>query len=150
MILNFDATQIEVNDSFELIPDNTVANAVIVSSDWTETKDKLGGYLKVKYEIIEGKYKGRFVFENINLQNANEVAVRIAQETLAKICKAIGKDKVANSEELHNIPLEIKIGISPAKEGYEPNNRIKSYSKVKTGVSAPTVDNTEKKPPWAK
>lgn len=150
MILNFDATKVEVNDSYDLIPDGTVANAVITSTEWKETKDKTGGYLALKIEIIDGNYKGRFIFENLNLQNSNEVAVRIAQETLAKICKAIGKEQVQNSEELHNIPMNIKIGVNPAKDGYDASNRIKSFSKA-GNVSTPTIQpQAETKPPWAK
>ena len=150
MILNFDATQIEVSESYELIPDGTIANAVITSSEWKETKDKTGGYLNLKLEIIDGNYKGRLLFENLNLQNSNEKAVKIAQETLAKICKAIGKDKVQNSEELHNIPLNIKIGVTPGRDGYDPSNRVKSFSKT-SGQSQSTVQpQAETKPPWAK
>ena len=150
MILNFDATQIEVSENnYEVIPDNTVVNAVISASEWKETKDKTGGYLSLKWEVIEGQYKGRVIFENINLQNSNEKAVKIAQETLAKICNAIGKQKVANSEELHNIPLSIKLGVTPAQNGYEPSNKIKSYSSLSSGANQ-VQPQSETKPPWAK
>lgn len=149
MLLNFDASKIEVNDSYDVIPDNTLANAVITSSEWKETKDKTGGYLALKYEIIDGNYKGRIIFENVNLQNSNATAVKIAQETLAKICKAIGKEQVQNSEELHNIPMNIKIGVNPAKDGYEPSNKIKSYSKI-SGSTGTVQPQAETKPPWAK
>ena len=150
MLLNFDASKIEVNDSYDVIPDNTLVNAVITSSEWKETKDKAGGYLALKIEIIDGDYKGRFIFENLNLQNSNDVAVKIAQETLAKICKAIGKEQVQNSEELHNIPMTLKLGVNPAKDGYDASNKIKSFSKA-GNVTTPTIQpQAETKPPWAK
>lgn len=148
MILNFDASKIEVNESYDVIPDNTVVNAVIASSEWKETKDKTGGYLALKYEIIDGNYKGRLIFENINLQNSNDKAVKIAQETLAKICNAIGKVTVQNSEELHNIPMSLKLGVNPAQNGYEASNKIKSYSKISGSVGV--QPQSETKPPWAK
>ena len=149
MLLNFDASKIEVNDSYDVIPDNTLVNAVITSSEWKETKDKTGGYLALKYEIIDGNYKGRIIFENVNLQNSNATAVKIAQETLAKISNAIGKVTVQNSEELHNIPMSLKLGVHPAQNGYEPSNKIKSYSKISGSVGAVTPQ-AETKPPWAK
>lgn len=148
MLLNFDASKIEVNDSYYVIPDNTLVNAVITSSEWKETKDKTGGYLALKYEIIDGNYKGRIIFENVNLQNSNATAVKIAQETLAKICNAIGKVTVQNSEELHNIPMSLKLGVNPAQNDYEPSNKIKSYSKI--NGSAGTVQPQAETPPWAK
>jgi len=149
MLLNFDASKIEVNDSYDVIPDNTLVNAVITSSEWKETKDKTGGYLALKYEIIDGNYKGRIIFENVNLQNSNATAVKIAQETLAKICNAIGKVTVQNSEELHNIPMSLKLGVNPAQNGYEPSNKIKSYSKI-NGSAGGVTPQAETKPPWAK
>lgn len=148
MLLNFDASKIEVNDSYDVIPDNTIVNAVITSSEWKETKDKTGGYLALKYEIIDGNYKGRLIFENINLQNSNDKAVKIAQETLAKICNAIGKVTVQNSEELHNIPMSLKLGVNPSQNGYEPSNKIKSYSK--SNGNSGIQPQAETKPPWAK
>jgi hypothetical protein len=148
MLLNFDASKIEVNDSYDVIPDNTIVNAVITSTEWKETKDKTGGYLSVKYEIIDGNHKGRVIFENLNLQNANQKAVEIAQATLAKICNSIGKIQVQNSEELHNIPLILKLGVNPAQNGYEPSNKIKSYSSA--GKSATPTAQTDNTPPWAK
>ena len=150
MLLNFDASKIEINDSYDVIPDNTLVNAVITSSEWKETKDKTGGYLALKYEIIDGNYKGRIIFENVNLQNSNATAVKIAQETLAKICNAIGKVTVQNSEELHNIPMTLKLGVNPAKDGYDASNKIKSFSKA-GNVTTPTIQpQAETKPPWAK
>ena len=149
MLLNFDASKIEVNDSYDVIPDNTLVNAVITSSEWKETKDKTGGYLALKYEIIDGNYKGRIIFENVNLQNSNPTAVKIAQETLAKICNAIGKVTVQNSEELHNIPMSLKLCVNPAQNGYEPSNKIKSYSKI-SGSAGGVTPQAETKPPWAK
>lgn len=149
MILNFDANEVEIVDSFELIPDNTEATAIIQSTEWKETKDGTGGYLKLKIEIIDGIYKGRLLFDNLNLQNKNEKAVSIAQQTLAKICLAVNKPKVQTSEELLNIPLKVKIGVSK-QDGYEPLNKIKSYTSTKETKKedvAPT-QSSGSVPPW--
>ena len=86
MTLNFDASKIELTNNYELLEDGTYT-AIIADSEWKENRAKTGGYLNLKLEIIEGKYKGRVIFDMLNLQNQNPKAVEIAEQTLPnKIC----------------------------------------------------------------
>lgn len=151
MILNFDATQIEPDNNFELIPDGTEAIAVISATETKETRGGTGSYLKLKIEIIDGDYKGRVLFDNLNLQNKNETAMKIAYQTLAKICTAINKPQIQTSEELCDIPLKIKIGVRK-QEGYEPTNIIKNYTSANDESVAPAKKPTQQSnsavPPW--
>ena len=118
MTLNFDASKIELTNSYELLEDGTYT-AIIADSEWKENKAKTGGYLNLKIEIIDGKNKGRVIFDMLNLQNQNPKAVEIAEQTLARICNAVGKTQVNESSDLYNIPMSIKIGTNPAQNGYE-------------------------------
>lgn len=153
MTLNFDASKIELTNSYELLEDGTYT-AIIADSEWKENKSKTGGYLNLKIEIIDGKNKGRVIFDMLNLQNQNPKAVEIAEQTLAKICNAVGKMQVSESSDLYNIPLSIKIGTTPAQNGYEASNKIKNYASLKDGTvtnSAPKVAETKTTtPPWKK
>lgn len=152
MILNFDATQIEITNDFELIPDGTEAVAVITGSELKETRDGTGQYVNLKIEIIDGDYKGRVVFDILNIQNKNEKAMKIAYQTLAKICNAVGKTQIQSTEELHDIPMKIKIGVNK-QEGYDPSNKVKNYSGVNdTPKEQPkaTTPTTSAKKPWEK
>ena len=153
MTLNFDASKIELTNNYELLEDGTYT-AIIADSEWKENRAKTGGYLNLKLEIIEGKYKGRVIFDMLNLQNQNPKAVEIAEQTLARICNAVGKTQVNESSDLYNIPLSIKIGTTPAQNGYEASNKIKNYASLKDGtVSTPTPKEVETKsstPPWKK
>lgn len=151
-LLQFDSSKIEINNSFELIPAGDYV-AVITDSEWKETKNKDGQYLSLKIEIIEGANKGRVLFDNLNLDNKNEKAVQIAQQTLASICLATNKVNVNDSSELHDIPLIIKVGVQPAQGGYDESNRIKGYKPntgavTQTTTQAPTASANTR--PWAK
>ena len=73
-ILKFDASQVEIKNDFETIPAGEYL-AVIADSEWKENKAKTGGYLNLKIEIIDGKNKGRVIFDMLNLQNQNPKAV---------------------------------------------------------------------------
>jgi len=78
-------------------------------------------------EIIEGEYQGRIIFVILNLWNPNPKAVEIANRELATIVAAVNKPGAQNSEELHNIPMTVKVGIQPGQGEYGPSNRIKNY-----------------------
>jgi len=137
--LNFDATQIDPATSYDVIPKGEYL-AAAVSSEMKTTKSMTGQYLQLSFEILEGKFKGRRVFERLNIQNANKDAEEIAQRTLSALCHALGILQVDESEQLHDIPVLISLGIEEGKGDYGPSNRILGYSSAgNTPASAPVV-----------
>ena len=122
---NFDATRIEpATGAFEPLPINDYLS-MIVNSEMKETKDGKGRYLNLTFEILDDNdYKGRRVFEKLNLVNASEKTVEIAQRTLSAICRAVGVLHPKDSAELHNKPLVISVGIKDDKQ-FGPKNVIK-------------------------
>lgn len=107
--------------------------AVITDSEQKKTNAGNGHYLKLTFEITQGDYKGRKLWTNLNLDNPNPEAVRIAQGELSAICKAVGILKPADSVDLHNIPLMVKVGLTTNKQTGDAENRIKGY-KSRPGV----------------
>lgn len=110
--------------------------AVITESEVKQTKAGDGQYLNLKVEIIEGEYQGRIIFVILNLWNPNPKAVEIANRELATIVAAVGRPGAQNSEELHNIPMTVKVAIQPGVGDYGPSNRIKNY----LPFAAPSAD----------
>lgn len=105
----------------------------IVDSEICKTKAGTGSYLKLELEIVEAyhpTHKGRKVFENLNLWNANKQAVEIANNTLAAICKATGVNGRAenfNTDVLHRKPLAVKLKREKGNDEYEESNRVTGY-----------------------
>jgi len=99
----------------------------IVKSEYKSNSAKTGHYLTCQVKVIDGEYKGKIVFELMNLDNPNQTAVEIAQRTLAQICDACGIEDLEDSEDLHNIPMACKIATQPGNAGYPPKNVIKQY-----------------------
>lgn len=155
--LNFDVSKIEIEDSnFELIPDGDYT-AVISGEEMKATKAGTGHYLSLKIEIIEGRYKGRIIFDILNLDNPNAQAVSIAQQTLGKICLAINMEKLEDSSQLLNIPLIIKLGTQAAQNGYDASNKVKNYTPItnstptqKTSAQTEKATTNTAKKPWEK
>lgn len=139
--------------------------AVITKSEMKDSS-KGGKYLKLEIDIVEGQFKGRKIFHNLNLINSNPQAVEIAKKDLAAICRSVNILHPRDSSELHMKPMLIQLKIKPAtvdKEGnevYPAGNDVKGFESIKKVSSAPqTAATTESKPaatddsgkkPWEK
>lgn len=132
-------------DDFTPIPVGDY-KAVITGSEIKPTKAGDGQYLSLRVEIIEGEYQGRIIFVILNLWNPNPKAVEIANRELATIVAAVNKPGAQNSEELHNIPMTVKVGIQPGQGEYGPSNRIKNYMAYQTAQTAPITVQTKPAP----
>lgn len=155
--LNFDATQVEPQVPFEAVPANDYTMA-LTGASVKETAKKTGHYLALDFTILEGEYKGRHIFENLNLWNQNQQAVEIAWRQLSGLCHAANVLQVATVDQLFNIPVTAKVGLEQDAQ-YGPSNRIKGFSKAGGGAApawagqAPAAPTTTSpgngQPPWA-
>lgn len=128
----FDASQVEPTRAFEVLPEGKYI-AIIMASDMKHTKSGTGQYLELRLQIVDGEHKGRQLFERLNLENPNPVAVEIAKGTLSAICRAVGVMAPQDSAELHDIPIEVKIVCRKDASTGEIRNEIKGYAKVPGG-----------------
>ena len=101
---------VEEAGQFHLIPEGNY-KAVIVKDKLCDTKDGTGKYLKVRVQIIDGPEKGNAIDDIINLQNRSDIATRIGQGTLKKICRIVGADyPLSNPNVRYGRPLQISVG----------------------------------------
>ena len=147
---NFNAEEIEPSSSFDPIPAGWY-QAIISNSEMKATRDGYGEYLSLTLQVIEGQYENRLVFARLNLKNANDKAVDIARKDLAAICRAVGVMSPQASEELHDIPLMIKVKVRPASGDYEASNDIGGYKAVEGAnlTPAPKAASKPQTPPPA-
>jgi hypothetical protein len=147
----FNPNEHEEEKSFDPIPAAQYV-AMITDSEMRQTKAMDGEYLKLTFEIIDGPYKGRLIWTNLNLRNKNPKAVEIANRNLASICRSVHHlTPLDDSQALHNKPLKIKVTIREAQNGYDASNEIKGYSPAADAppqvAGAPA--NGGVTPPWA-
>jgi hypothetical protein len=112
-LINFKASSVQIEErsnSFAPLPAGEY-EMMIVKSETKPTKKMDGHYLELEMHVISGQHSGRRHWERLNLDNPNAQAVKIAQESLAKLCMAIGIDDVEDSEQLHDQPFVAEIGI---------------------------------------
>ena len=143
----FNADDFSDVDNYSVLPSGTYT-AVIVASEYKQTKSGTGSYLELQLEIIDGQYQGRRVWDRLNLRNQNQTAVEIAMRTLASICKAIGIKTPRDSSELHNKPMSVKLVVKEYN-GNE-SNEVKKYMPAERSQAKPAAPTTTTldKAPW--
>ena len=141
--------------NFDPLPDGQY-EVIISRSEMRDTKAGDGEMLVLTFEVIEGDYEGRLLWENINLVNKSDVAERIGRSQLASICKAVGVMNPQDSADLHDKPLVITV-----RRDKKDNTRnvIKGYAST-DGTHAEAVKDepkaaepekpVAKKKPWQK
>jgi hypothetical protein len=141
---NFDANTVAPATEFQALPSGEYLMAV-TESEMKETKGGTGQYLQMTFTVLQAAIQdhlNRKVFVRLNLINANQTAVDIAQRELSAICHATGVLKLQDSIQLHDLPLNCKVVHLPAKGEFSESNKISKYSpaseygKGKAGVSA--------------
>ena len=142
----FDAAQVEPSKSFDPIPAGKYL-AMIVESSMEPTKANDGYFLKLVFQIIEGELKGRQIWARLNLNNQNELAVKIANAELSAVCRAVGVMTPQDSEQLHGLPLVIKVRCKKRKDTGEIANEISGYEKREAASGKPQQAQSQT-PPW--
>ena len=138
----FDATHVDPSIDFEHVPAARY-NAEITDSDMRDNSKGTGEYLHLEFTILDGPCAGRKLWTQLNLFNPSTQAVEIAQRELSAICHAVGKLRVQDSIELHNIPLEINVKVKTSPE-YGKQNIIRGYSTINTSGTRPSNKDSKK------
>lgn len=115
----------------------------IIASDVVPTKDGRGTILKTTNSVVRPEeYAGRKIFNNYNIENASAQAQEIGQRQFASLCRAIGKQEVEDSDELHGYAYRVKIGLGkPSKDGqYPARAEIKRYFFPDEDMPEPGID----------
>ena len=124
--LNFNSDEVEPVGSFEPLPVGEYL-VMITASEKKPTKDGTGEYLQFTYDVLDGEYKGRHLFDRLNIRNPSETAEKIAKGSLSAICHVVHVARPKNTEELHDIPFMVRIAIRPPKDEFAASNVIKEY-----------------------
>lgn len=136
--------------------------ATIAAAELTPTKAGNGAYIKVRYDITGPTHQGRVVFANLNIRNANPEAERIGRQQLGELMRAIGLATVQDTDQLVGAPVQIKLKVREARDGYEASNDVAGFKAVGNAPSIPSAPaakpaaapapaaSTGARPPWAK
>ena len=126
----------ETTSKYQPLPEGDYA-CVIIDSEVKPTKAGTGHYLQLVFEVLEGNYAGRKLFERLNIDNPSSKAVAIARKKMTELCSCVGiVGELKETEELHNIPVRVAIVAEDPKNGYDATNRIVGYHNVTAAANA--------------
>ena len=137
--LGFNATNVEPSNGYEPLPAGDY-EVVITASDTQNTKAGTGKFVNLELQILEGRFKGRKLFDRLNLWNPSSKAVEIAMATLSSICRAVNVLTPRDTSDLHNLPLVAKVVLTNDPT-YGTKNEVKGY-KARTGIQAAMAETT--------
>jgi hypothetical protein len=141
-----------VPDANALLP---IAEYYAVLNSIEPKKGKIATTVMVNYsmKIVSGKYKGRMIFDNIVYRHADANVAERGMSNLKELLVANGvksfsmRDAMDPSVGGRRIQ-RIKVGINPAKDGYDERNSVKrcfwindeEIERVLTGTTETTTE----------
>ncbi len=126
-LMGFDPDQVEGELSYEAIPAGNY-EAVLCESE-NKTSESTGcEYIQLVWEVIEGEYRGRKIYDISVRRHSNETAVAFGNRKLKAIMGVLGK--VNDTSEWHNRPIGIKVKVKFNKERGGNQNQIGDYFNI--------------------
>lgn len=136
-LTGFNAAEVEPNQGFDALPAGTY-KVIVIESERKVTASGRGAYLALVLQVIEGQFLNRKIYDNLNIDNPSETAVKIARGQLSSICRAVGVMTPRHSSELHGKPLLAKIKIEK-DEQYGDKNKVVAYMPLQAATANPGV-----------
>lgn len=133
---DFDPSTVEPS-KFDLLPPGKYI-VQLLEAEAKATKDGMGKYLSLQFEVMDGEHHGRRLFDNLNLWNNNQTTVEIAQKSLSALCRAVGTGPIRDTDPLLMVPIIAVVKVSPPKNGYDASNKIQTYEPLEEQGAAPT------------
>ncbi|MGE4157725.1 MAG: DUF669 domain-containing protein [Planctomycetota bacterium] len=140
----FNANNYEALENHDVLPPGEYPVA-IVNSSLKSTKDLDGQYLELEFDVLDGKFKGRKLWDRMNIKHPSEKAVAFAQRKLASICRALGVLTPSDSSQLHNRPLVAQVRQRTRGDTGEVVSEIRRYSAVGQPAQSQAMV-----PPWSR
>lgn len=147
--LNFNAADVAPSTGFDTLPAGTFT-ALIGEATMKPTKSGTGSYIECVFQVVEGEYKGRKVWERITFTNPSAKSTEIGRAQLSALCRAIGVMSIQDTAELCNRPCLITVGHEKGNDD-KMYARVTKYAPTGGGFPVPAVaaaPGAPAAPPW--
>lgn len=122
--VQFDASKVAPQERPAPIPAG-IYIAQIVESDVGVLNSGNGEAVKLTWQVCDGQFIGRKVFQRINHRHVNPQAEQIGQSQLSAICHAVGILQLHDTAQLHGKPCRIRVKIRKDQSGqYDDQNEV--------------------------
>jgi hypothetical protein len=118
----FDPQTVKPADDYEVLATGKYPVSIDKASI-CKTKSNNGHYVKLELTILDGVYKGRKLFDNINIDNPNPQCVEIGMRSLSAITQAVGLSNLSDTAQLQGGACFASVKIDNTGQ-----NAIRTYS----------------------
>jgi hypothetical protein len=103
-----------------------IYSAQIIEAEITVPQSQDGQNIKLVWQITEGDYANRQVWQHITFAHSNAQAQEIGRRQLKDLCEACGiTTSISGPEPFKHIPCKIRVGIKKDKDGvYDDRNVV--------------------------
>ena len=110
---------------FDVIPAGEYPAKIIETKEYPNNKGT-GRILELVWEIIDGQFKNRRIWQRLNYIHQNSTAQAIAQAQLAQVTDACGiQHALRDTSAIEHRPMRIKVKVKTDKTGqYDPQNEV--------------------------
>ncbi len=142
----FDANEVEPMADFELLPAGYYVSEV-ESIELKETKKGDGYFLKVIMSVLDGDFKGRKIFDNINIANPSEMCVKMGKATFAALCLSAGEARVEDPDVLLGKVVVVSLKVKGENNDVRTYLSVDDYNKklVAKGAASPAIVRSDSK-----
>jgi hypothetical protein len=121
----FDPNSVEPQSDFDVLPPGEYP-VLIEAAEYKETKKGDGHYVALTMMVLDGQYKGRKLWDNINIHNPNEKTVTIALKAFGALGRAIGVEAITDTSQLLNQVIAVK-AVVKKDNIYGERNAVQKY-----------------------
>lgn len=105
---------------------------MLVSDAQGKRSQNGGRYLAITFDVIEGQYQRRKLFQNFNIENANQDVVARAWSDWKYFLEALGIDKAFDTEQaalsaVKDRALRVKVGHRKDKQSGDLREQVQDY-----------------------
>lgn len=127
----FDPATVEPQTDFPVLPPSKYP-VLIEEAEVKQTKKGDGHYIRLVMKVLdEGLYKGRKVFDQINIQNPSTQCVEIGLRSLSALGRALGLQAITDSTQLVNQVVVAHVKVK------DDQNIVRTYSSAGVAPPAP-------------
>lgn len=111
----------------------------ITESELKQNKKGNGSYLQFVIELDTPQYQNRLLWARHTWEHqTSAVAVEIGHREVANLCKAVGRPKVSDTQELHGAQFRVKVSLKDDPQ-YGPTNDVVGYKALGSAQAAAPV-----------
>ena len=143
-LLSFNSADVPAEEKLAPIPVGWY-KAMVVDSEVKPTSGGNGVRVNLQLKVIDGPYANRVIFDGINHTNPNETAQKIGRARISAYCVAMGVPAFQDTQQLHGIPVEIRVKIEKDSTGqYDDRNGVSAVRAI--GSAGPAGNTTVAQP----